>query len=379
MYYKEHNVFARNILAELQQICMDSEFISEYSELGFFQKRNVSGKDYWYHINKLTEKTTTKYVGPDSDPEIKKRVEAFSELKANSKKRTEIVKALVHGYNIPSFPDHKSAQILHAFWKAGLFRRRACVVGTVAFLNYENYFGLFFENFRMRTNDVDFAQFHSISVSIEDNMEHPLEILKQLDNTYKDVPNLTKSNPTRFVNQDAFKVEFISPNNSKDEYTGHPTPLPSLSIHAENMRFLDFLIAETVRVPVLYKSGLVVNVPSPERFAIHKIIVSARRLNDANGKVKSEKDLLQTEILLRALKQKQDLPTLAMAFDEAWNNGPSWKKHLFEGMRRMDRESLSIIIEAIETYEKEYELEVDLAEIKKIFDLKPEALSLIKI
>ena len=40
---------------------------------------------------------------------------------------------------------------------------------------------------------------------------------------------------------------------------------------------LDFLIRDPVRTVLLHRSGVPVLVPSPERFAVHKLIVATRR------------------------------------------------------------------------------------------------------
>lgn len=43
-------------------------------------------------------------------------------------------------------------------------------------------------------------------------------------------------------------------------------------------------------------------VPSPERYAVHKLIVASRRQNDANGVAKREKDVHQASLRVEALE-----------------------------------------------------------------------------
>lgn len=43
-------------------------------------------------------------------------------------------------------------------------------------------------------------------------------------------------------------------------------------------------------------------VPSPERYAVHKLIVASRRQNDANGVAKREKDVHQASLVSRHWK-----------------------------------------------------------------------------
>ncbi len=44
-----------------------------------------------------------------------------------------------------------------------------------------------------------------------------------------------------------------------------------------------------------------VNVPAPERYAVHKLIVASRRENDDNGVLKREKDVQQASHLFEAM------------------------------------------------------------------------------
>ncbi|WP_204320311.1 GSU2403 family nucleotidyltransferase fold protein, partial [Proteus vulgaris] len=72
---------------------------------------------------------------------------------------------------------------------------------------------------------------------------------------------------------------------------------------AEPLRFMDYLLRAPVRSVVLHGAGVAVTVPAPERFAVHKLIVSSRRLTDAIGAAKSRKDVMQAGELIVALKE----------------------------------------------------------------------------
>jgi hypothetical protein len=71
------------------------------------------------------------------------------------------------------------------------------------------------------------------------------------------------------------RVDFLVPNQGADE--DEPLYLPALNTAAEPLRFLDFLIYEPVKAVLLHGPGTAITVPSPERFAVHKLIVSQRR------------------------------------------------------------------------------------------------------
>lgn len=69
-------------------------------------------------------------------------------------------------------------------------------------------------------------------------------------------------------------VEFLTP--SFEE--GEPIkPLKALNVSAQSLHFLNYLIAEPIHAAVPYRYGVLVQIPRPERFCIHKLIVSERR------------------------------------------------------------------------------------------------------
>jgi hypothetical protein len=71
---------------------------------------------------------------------------------------------------------------------------------------------------------------------------------------------------------------------------------------AQGLPYLDYLLAASQEIPVLSTHGSVlVRVPVPERFAIHKLIVSQLRHKSSS---KPEKDLRQAAILIEALVER---------------------------------------------------------------------------
>lgn len=56
-----------------------------------------------------------------------------------------------------------------------------------------------------------------------------------------------------------------------------PVRLPRLQSDAVPLRFLDYLLRDTVEAAVLTKFGAVLSVPSPERYAVYKLILSSLR------------------------------------------------------------------------------------------------------
>ena len=107
--------------------------------------------------------------------------------------------------------------------------------------------------------------------------------------------------------------------------------LPALKTNAQPLRFLDFLIRDPAPAVILHASGIYVHVPAPERYAVHKLILSLYRPAAA---AKRDKDLRQAERLIEALAERRP-GELKDVWEEAYERGPHWRKYLLEGMRNL--------------------------------------------
>ena len=333
----------RVLYSELAQRGLDAAFSADFSLEGRFVTAESRGRRYWYFdLSDGAGGKRRRYVGPVDDPDITSRVESFRELKADARARRKLVATLVREAGLPR-PDPLAGDVVQALADAGLFRLRGVLVGTVAFGIYPAILGTRFPGSLMGTGDADFAQFHSISAAVGDGLPPVLDVLRAVDPTFREIPHMTDGrSSTRFRASSGFLVEFLTPNTGSAEYEGRPAPMPALGgASAEPLRFLDFLIHDPVRAVLLHGSGVPVLVPSPERYAVHKLIVGSRRRHDGDGAGKSDKDRQQALTLLRTmllLRREQDL---ADAWMEAWGRGSSWREAMTTSLRTFDEETLA--------------------------------------
>lgn len=332
------------MFSELAQRSLDSTFTTDFSVAGRFVPVEVKGRKYWYFDSpKEGGGQSRRYVGPADDPDITGRVERFRDLKADIRSRRKLVSTLVRQAYLPQ-PDRMTGDIVQALADAGLFRLRGVLVGTVAFQTYAALLGVRLPDAAMQTGDADFAQFHSISAAVEDSLPPMLDVLRTVDETFREIPHqMDGRSTTRFVSRSGFNVEFLTPNTGSADYDGKPAPMPALGgASAAPLRFLDYLIHQPVRSVLLHKAGVPVTVPAPERYAIHKLIVASRRRLDADGTAKGRKDLRQSVILIEALAQLRQHADLATAFTEAWDRGPAWRDAIQHSLSTLDDRSRSL-------------------------------------
>ena len=275
------------MFAELLQRCLDAEFDDLYDERGRFVRVRSRGHLYWHYRATVKGKRQQAYVGPYADKSITDRVNRFAEIKSDYKQRQEMVRALVAA-GLPA-PDPISGSIVEAMWKAGFFRLRGVLVGTVAYQAYAGPLGVKLGGRPLQTQDADFAQFWGVSENIGETMPPVLQVLRGVDETFREIPNI--DDPlvsTAYRNRVNYKVDILTPNRGSSDHQGKPARMKALAGGgAQPLRHLDFLIYEHERSVLLFKGGVPVTISRAERYAVHKLIVAAER----RDQIKSAKDV----------------------------------------------------------------------------------------
>ncbi len=328
----------QTLFSELEQRVQDADFTETFERPGTFKKMKRNNRYYWYWQYRKNGKVVQKYVGQFTNKSVTERVKRFEELKNDFDARRKIVRSLAAA-GLP-MSDPLSGTIVEAMGRAGFFRLRGVLIGTTAYQCYSGLLGAKLEAATLRTADADFAQFFAISQQIDDAMPSVLEVLRGVDASFREIPHLTNSlASTKFVNDDAYKVEFLTPNRGSDDFQGRPSPMPALGgASAEPLRFLDFLIRDPIRSVLLHEAGVAVTIPAPERYAIHKLIFTHRRLDGS----KIGKDIAQAEALIHAMANLRSA-ALAEAWQEAWERGPAWRESLLQGLDTIGKETVTLL------------------------------------
>lgn len=331
---KEIDLVYRTMYAELLQRSLDGAFHADFDGApGNFVRVPVKGRSFWYFDEKTGEGPRRRYVGPADDQEIQTRVTEFKAVKDDIRGRSKLVSTLLREARLPP-PERMTGDVVAALAEAGLFRLRGVLVGTVAYQIYAGYLGIRLPLATMQTGDTDLAQSHALSNAIGDTIPNVLNVLKQVDPSFRSIPHRQdKARTTKFRNATGYEVEFLTPNTGSADNDDRASPMPALGgASAQPLRFLDYLIVEPVHAVLLHKAGIPVLVPSPERFAVHKLIVAARRQDTGITASKRDKDVAQATSLIEALEQLRQGTQLAVAFTEAWERGPAWRDALGLGL-----------------------------------------------
>jgi hypothetical protein len=289
---------------------------------------------------RTAEGRAQRYVGPET-PELLERIEQHRQIRDDDRERRALVATLVRSFGLPA-PIGPIGDVLAALSKAGVFRLRSVLVGTVAYQAYPAMLGLKLQGALLQTSDIDVAQFKSVSVAIGDHTAPMLEVLKSVDRTFREVPHTSsRGDVTSYRAKGGLRVDFLTPNEGPD--SDDPQALPALGTAAQPLRFLDFLIHNAVPAVLLHGPGILVQVPPPERFAIHKLILARRR---PASTAKSDKDLQQAAALLETLAGKRP-DELKQSWEQAYGRGAKWRQLLLAGMAQLAPRARDITLKAL--------------------------------
>jgi hypothetical protein len=294
---------------------------------GTFTTKLVSGETYvYFQYSEPGGKHRQLYLGKKG-PALERLVERFKRERVDAaEERADLERLCAQaraggGWAMGLRP----ARVLKAFSDAGVFDAGAVLVGTHAFGALGNLLGARWTDAHLRTADVDVAAV-SLAASPERSSVDAVKALERLEMGFIPVPGLDPRHPsTSFkVRGESLRVDFLAPGKG-----GAPVRVPSLSTSAQPLPYMDYLIENPEKAAVLDAGGFLVLVPSPARFALHKVIVSTER--PASQETKAVKDLAQAAKILEHLAESRpgDLRLAASALHK------SWQGRFERGMKRL--------------------------------------------
>lgn len=245
---------------------------------GSFVSKKIGRGTYWYLQRDDKGSRTQTYLGPET-PELLQQIGAAREQQADLRRRRQLVSMLSAGGATSESASFTA--VLEVLADSFVFRLGGVLVGTQAFMCYANMLGVRFEAATLRTADIDVAADARISVAIA--REGSLDIRKRL-----------KTIEPRFA---AAGVHFFT--TTQRGTRRKPLPVPHLKVAAEPLEGLDYLIEKTTKAAIVGGSGILVNVPRPARYALHKLWVARNR--PVSDQTKARKDMAQAKQLIEAL------------------------------------------------------------------------------
>ncbi len=310
--------------------------LARLGKVGFTQK-SVNGKSYWYcQYTDVSGARRQRYLGPDSAEtlalvdEVSRQQESYAAILSERKRLVAMITS--GGGNMEK---GRPARIIEKLTDAGVFEAGGMLVGSYAFACYGNLLGVVFDSAMRRTEDMDVAYDRSIEIGFV------RDIRGDIAEAAPDMVEPRQINPWvppyEMIAPDGFKIEFLTSKlNALDK---SPVPLERFGIHAQPLEFMDYLIeGGGVEAAVLYGAGMLVNVPDPARFVVHKLAVS--QLRAVGQAEKGRKDLQQAGALAEYLLE-QNPGTLILAAEAAKARDDMLYSVVRQGMRHLPNRDLA--------------------------------------
>ena len=295
-----------------------------------------SGRGYWVARRRVGDRVTEEAIGPDT-PEVLVRVEAARADQAVYRAWNERNAALVAMLRAAGAltPDQETGKILLALSRVGFFRAGGLLGGTHAFRLYPLLLGVEAPRSEMSvTGDVDMlAPTH---IRLLGPREALSTRLKAAGLAFETRFGLEEDTPPKLIVGDTVEVEILSPV-SRGGARSHFHE--GLQERVSALKFLEFSLKEPTRQVALYRGGVEVLIPAPERYALHKLIVA--QLRQGAFRQKKEKDLAQASWLLELLAETRPYEIWS-AYRDLTSRGPSWVRHLTASLKEAPRAAAAL-------------------------------------
>jgi hypothetical protein len=260
------------------------------------ERTNETGTRFWVHrYSDAAGRRRETYLGKPDDPAATARVTGLRE-------RIDAANSAISGVRLLARSgfatvDRKTYATLASLHNHGVFQAGAVVIGSHAYGALLNALGV--RAAAYSTEDIDIARGAQLAIS---GLPPFIDMLRETGLEFFAVPALHRTAPaTSFAERGGsrLRVDLLVP--SPDE--GYPiVRVPELGAHAKGLPYLAYLLGMSQEIPMLSPHGVVmVRVPTPERLAVHKLVVSQLR---SKVSAKPEKDLRQAASLIEALADR---------------------------------------------------------------------------
>ncbi len=322
---------AQTLHSEMLALLLAREGERDWNHLsGSFASKQIKGAEYVYFQYSDPGGARRQFsVGRRSDAidAIVAEYERGRAEQGGDLKQISRLAGLLRAAGVAMVP-HAPARVIRGLADAGLFAAGGVLVGSYAFQVLGNLLGVEWPGAAWRTQDIDIAT--QLLVAVPALKADVPKALESLQMGFVPVPQLDAKQPsTSFrVRGKPLRVDLITPGGERDV---EPEFIPRFRAAAAPIKFLSLVMREAQPAAAVDgTSACLVVVPSPARFALHKLLVSQTR--SVIQQTKGGKDLHQAALLLKALGEDRpdDLSAAAASFAES---GPAVTRKVLRGLQ----------------------------------------------
>lgn len=336
--YQQLPLETQTLYAELLEYLLTVEAMRTMGSLkGTFQVRERNNQSHiYFRTSEGGQGRQEFYLGPDSPEtrEIMRGYESSRPVAEEAQKRSLRLATMVRGGGAAT-TDRDTEKILHSLAQAGMFRLGGVLIGTHAFAAIGNAMGVRWAS-HLRTQDVDFGTLvrtPNITFGLPSLGLAATDIPAAIDALKMGfIPHINLHTPhhhTSFViDGQEHRIDLLTYPQGTDRTK--PVFIPKFKAHAEPLEYMDYLLEGTFPGVVLGpKQPILVTLPDPARFALHKLLISGNR--STSQAAKAPKDRAQARIVLSFLAEER--PDDVGRAVEALH--PKWRLKVAEQMTKV--------------------------------------------
>lgn len=298
---------------------------------GAFVTKTIGARTYFYFQYSTPGGTTKQvYVGPQT-PQLDALTARFAQERDAVRGDRELILSLcaVLRAGGAATTDAASARVIGALADAGVFKLGAVLVGTQAFVVLGNVLGVRWLGGHERTHDVDVGAYRTLEVAVPELDADVPTALENLGMGFLPVPGFSPKHPSTSFNvrKTGLRLDLVTP--AKSEADDGPVRIARFNAAAAPVRYLDYVLEDAQLAAVVNGGGVLVRVPSPARFAVHKLLVAQDR--PPAFQTKARKDLAQAAAVIEALAEMRP-GDLEAALTVARKRGRRWVQALTRGI-----------------------------------------------
>src|SRR6202163_4789940 len=296
--YAPHETGLQVVFSEVERYALSQEEVFAGTP-GSLTRRMKSNGSVFYsrqYYDGSSKKREVYVAGPEGSPVVDEKALALNNRIAEAAGAVASIRLLGRsGYTIADAKAQATLAILH---NLGFFSAGGVLVGSHAFGALLNKLGVRAAPYA--TEDIDIARRESLALP---KLTRPfIDVLKDSGIEFVAVPGLPSSKPGTSYKEKCrsrFHVDLLVPSRNN----AFPVVrIPELKAYARALPYLGYLLGDTDMTALIAREGVAaIRVPSAERFALHKLVVS--QLRPARD-TKADRDLSQAAILLAVLADR---------------------------------------------------------------------------
>lgn len=325
MLYTDLSPAAQAAYAELYESAILLETQRSIADLtGSFAHKTVKGKTYWYfQYRDISGRVRQIYVGPEND-----QVKHLMQQKTDrGQPLLPLARSAIALGCAPLVP--VQFRIIKRLADYGFFRAGGVLVGTHAYLAAGNVLGVSWHG-AAKTQDMDFAHpGRNLSIALPSDLDVDVHgAIESLGMGLLPISSFDGKHGATYLNlsRPDLRLDFLTA-----LHRGHGKPITprGLNISLQPLKFMEFSLERPIQAVVFSREGaVVVSIPDPVRYGLHKLLVYGERTGEF--RTKSTKDIRQASSIIDYYRRNRP-EELAEAITDLESRGPGWRSRFKQG------------------------------------------------